>query len=157
LLSQIALSLDSDITKLTSQADALFGDQYTLCVIVDDIDHEPPSNATELSLKRVLSELQNHLLEASEELPGDAQILAFLLTKLEYRSASVPVNRVTYHLVPHQGSWRVHLEGATDGQTFPTKDEALHAGIQLARSHTAGQLIIHLADGRFEEVRIYDV
>ena len=64
--------------------------------------------------------------------------------------------RVTYHVVPAGGDgWHLKRQGEQNFTSFETKEEAIKAGVREARTHEAGQLIIHTRDGRFEEERTY--
>lgn len=64
--------------------------------------------------------------------------------------------RVTYHVVPAGGDgWHLKRQGEQNFTSFETKEEAVKAGVREARTHEAGQLIIHTRDGRFEEERTY--
>ena len=64
--------------------------------------------------------------------------------------------RVTYHVVPAGGDdWHLKRQGEKNFTSFETKEEAVKAGVREARTHEAGQLIIHTRDGRFEEERTY--
>lgn len=108
------------------------------------------------SLDVVLGELQSFVLEPGNEVTGeDAALLAFLLRETEYRSERVPVTRVVYHVTPHGDDWKLKRRGTDEEQLFSTKEEAVKAGAQAARTHAEGQLIIHKANGRFEEERTY--
>ena len=64
--------------------------------------------------------------------------------------------RVSYHVVPAGGEgWHLKRQGEKNFTSFRTKEEAVKAGVQEARTHEAGQLIIHTQDGRFQEERTY--
>ena len=64
--------------------------------------------------------------------------------------------RVTYHVVPAGGDgWHLKRQGEQNFTSFETKEEAIKAGVREARTHEAGQLIVHTRDGRFEEERTY--
>ena len=64
--------------------------------------------------------------------------------------------RVTYHVVPAGGDgWHLKRQGEKNFTSFEIKEEAVKAGVREARTHEAGQLIIHTRDGRFEEERTY--
>ena len=64
--------------------------------------------------------------------------------------------RVSYHVVPAGGEgWHLKRQGEKNFTSFRTKEEAVNAGVQEARTHEAGQLIIHTQDGRFQEERTY--
>ena len=108
------------------------------------------------SVDVVLGELQSFLLEPGSEVTGeDASLLAFLLRETEYRSERVPVARVVYHVTPHGDGWKLKRRGTDEERLFSNKEEAVKAGARTARAHAEGQLIIHKADGRFEEERTY--
>ena len=62
---------------------------------------------------------------------------------------------MSYHVVPHPDGWQLNRQEHDDGETFPRKEDAVRAGSEQARNHAAGQLIIHKADGTFEEGRTY--
>jgi len=64
--------------------------------------------------------------------------------------------RVSYHVVPAGGQgWHLKRQGEKSFTSFATKETAVKAGVQEARTHEAGQLIIHTRDGRFQEERTY--
>ena len=64
--------------------------------------------------------------------------------------------RVTYHVVPAGGDgWHLKRQGEKNFTSFETKEEAVKAGVREARTHEAGQLIVHTRNGRFEEERTY--
>ena len=63
--------------------------------------------------------------------------------------------RVTYHVVPTADEWRLKRQGEARYTSFETKSEAIRAGVKEARSHEAGQLIIHKENGQFQEERTY--
>ena len=63
--------------------------------------------------------------------------------------------RVTYHVVPTDDEWRLKRQGEPRYTSFETKSEAIRAGVKEARSHDAGQLIIHKQNGQFQEERTY--
>ena len=63
--------------------------------------------------------------------------------------------RVSYHVVPADGEWHLKRQGEDRFTSFETKTEAVRAGVKEARSHEAGQLIIHKRNGRFQEERTY--
>lgn len=83
------------------------------------------------------------------------RLLSFLLKKAGYRSDLVPLRRVIYHLTPSGESWKLKRRDDDWEQLFDTKQEGVKEGARLARSHTEGQLIIHKANGQFEEERTY--
>jgi uncharacterized protein YdaT len=63
-----------------------------------------------------------------------------------------------YHLVPNPGAkkgWRVEGEKAKRASSWhDTKEEAIERGTQLAKARK-GQLVIHKADGTFENEYTY--
>jgi len=63
--------------------------------------------------------------------------------------------RVSYHAVPANREWHLKRQGEDQFTSFATKTEAIRAGVKEARSHEAGQLIIHKRNGRFQEERTY--
>ena len=62
---------------------------------------------------------------------------------------------MSYHVVPTGDEWRLKRQGEKCYTSFETKSEAIRAGVKEARTHVAGQLIIHTQDGRFQEERTY--
>jgi uncharacterized protein DUF2188 len=132
-------------------AERTFGKDYAIHGITHDL--KKVSEAP-LSLHRILAELQSGLLE-SQDLPEDALVLAFLLGEAGFRSANVPVLRVVYHLVPDDDGWLLKIQGEDDGEKFDRKEDALKAGAERARSHPSAELVVHLANGQFEECRSY--
>lgn len=63
--------------------------------------------------------------------------------------------RVSYHVVPSKSEWHLKRQGEERFASFENKSDAIQAGVHEARSHEAGQLIIHTKDGRFQEERTY--
>ena len=63
--------------------------------------------------------------------------------------------RVSYHVVPAGNEWHLKRQGEDHFTSFETKTEAVRAGVKEARSHEAGQLIIHKRNGQFQEERTY--
>ena len=63
--------------------------------------------------------------------------------------------RISYHVVPSDGKWHLKRQGDDRFTSFETKTEAIRAGVKEARSHEAGQLIIHKQNGQFQEERTY--
>ena len=79
-----------------------------------------------------------------------------LLFDSPVRSEPKARRRVSYHVVPAGGAgWHLKRQGEKNFTSFETKEEAVKAGVREARTHEAGQLIIHTQDGRFEEERTY--
>lgn len=147
---------NTDREKLEQEASRLFSSSYLVEVVNDLRRQASTAQPDALSLRRVLSELQSYLVdERAAALPADAELLAFYLRHGDYRSRHVPLRRVSYHIVPHPNGWQLNRQGSDDGETFATKDHAIQAGMDKARAHAAGQLIIHNADGTFEEGRTY--
>ena len=148
--SHIAVHLKTEADQVTAAAEGTFGKDYAVHAIGQGMASDDP-----FSLHHILTELQEFLLESDEPLPADAQLLAFLLNGAGYRSSQVPVQRTTYHLVPEARHWSLRLQGESDGEHFERKEDGIKAGAEKARSHPSGQLIIHLANGQFEEGRSY--
>lgn len=145
-----------DQIQLEQEARRVFSEDPLLCVVVNDISQKPPSDTgPHVSLRRVFSDLQGYLLDTSDPVPEEAQLIAFFLRHGKYRSRHIALRRTVYHVVPHEGGWRVQCQGEDDGDTYALKDEAINAGSARAQAHAAGQLIIHAADGTFEEERTY--
>ena len=147
---------DSDQVGLAQDARRFFGKEVPLVAIIDDIkasSRETPVRS--LSLRQVLSELQAHLLDAGDDQVPDVELLIFLLKHGEYRSRHISVRRAVYHVVPHEGQWKVQRQGQSEGETYALKDQAVKAGADRAGAHAAGQLIIHAANGAFQEERTY--
>ncbi|HWG91533.1 MAG TPA: DUF2188 domain-containing protein [Candidatus Thermoplasmatota archaeon] len=60
-----------------------------------------------------------------------------------------------YHVTPHPQGWAVKREHAERASSVHgTKEEAVRAGIDLAKRHE-GSLRIHNQDGRIQEERTY--
>ncbi len=154
---QLALVFDAtDREQLQQEAQKLFGTKSQLVRVANDLKRQAQAaQLPSLSLRRALSELQRHLVDESVALPADAALLAFVLRQGDYRSRHVPLSRVSYHIVPHSDGWQLNRQGQDDGETFSGKEQAVQAGMTLARTHAASQLIIHRADGTFEEGRTY--
>ena len=146
---------DGDRAEIEAEARRLFGEDWILAVVVDDLRTPSSETAPHFSLRRALSELQTYLLDAGSHVPAEAEQIAFLLKHGEYRSRHISVRRVAYHVVPHEGAWKVKRQGQDEGEIYSLKDKAIKAGADRARTHAAGQLIIHNADGTFEEERTY--
>lgn len=62
--------------------------------------------------------------------------------------------RKQYRVLPSSGAWKVTHNGLTLS-THLTKPPAVDAGVSVARANQPSQLIIHRADGTFEEERTY--
>ena len=140
--------------QLEEEVRRTFGSAGQLMTVTDDLSLQGTAKSG-LSLSRVLSELQNHLIDDDFDVPADAALLAFFLKQGEYRSRHAPLRRVSYHIVPHPDGWQLNRQGHDDGEIFSVKEVAIQAGMDQARSHASGQLIIHRADGTFEEGRTY--
>ena len=141
--------------QLEHEAQQLFGSVGHLVTVTNDLQRRSPAQSPDFSLRRVLSELQSHLVDQGTALPADAELLAFCLRQAEYRSRHIPLRRVSYHVVPHANGWQLNRQGQDGGETYAGKEQAIQAGAARARTHAAGQLIIHNADGTFEEGRTY--
>ncbi|MCA9791034.1 MAG: DUF2188 domain-containing protein [Candidatus Eremiobacteraeota bacterium] len=64
--------------------------------------------------------------------------------------------RRVWHVVPHQGQWALKARGVSEPESVhPTKEAAVAAGVERARAFELSQLLIHRADGSFEEERTY--
>jgi Uncharacterized protein conserved in bacteria (DUF2188) len=149
--SHVAVHLETEaFDRLTTAAKSIFGKDYAVHAISHNMASSEP-----FALRGILTELQEFLLESDERLPEDAQLLAFLLNDAGYRSSQVPVQRTNYHLVPEADHWILKLQGEQDGESFQRKEDGIKAGSERARSHPSAQLIIHLANGQFEECRTY--
>lgn len=145
----------TDQVKLEREASRLFGQDWLSLGVADDIKQTTLEDEPALSLRRALSELQAQFLDGNIELPNDAELLQFFLKTGEYRSRHISVRRVTYHVVPHQEGWKVKRQGQDEGELYSTKEKAVKAGADRAKTSAAGQLIIHAANGTFEEERTY--
>jgi hypothetical protein len=154
---QLALVFDAtDREQLQQEAQKLFGTKSQLVRVANDLKRQAQAaQLPGLSLRRALSELQSHLVDEKADLPADVAILAFVLRQGDYRSRHVPLSRVSYHIVPHPDGWQLNRQGQDGGEIFPGKEQAVQAGMTLASTHAASQLIIHRADGTFEEGRTY--
>jgi hypothetical protein len=145
----------TDRTRLEHEANQLFSKDWLLALVADDLKEPAPAETPHLSLRQALSELQSHLLDHVDQVPPQAELLAYFLKHAEYRSRHISVRRAIYHVVPHEGGWKVKRQGQEEGDTYAIKEEAVRAGADRARAHAAGQLIIHAADGTFQEERTY--
>lgn len=64
--------------------------------------------------------------------------------------------RATYHVLPHEHGWQGRLENAERASvTGATKQEVIELTISLARNREPSSVIIHQADGSFQEERTY--
>ena len=146
----------SDRVQLEQEASRVLSQGYAACTVADDIKEiSSTDSGPHLSLRRILSDLQGYLLEITDPIPEDAKLLAFFLRHGEYRSRHISVRRAIYHVVPHENGWKVKRQGEDEGDTYALKEEAIGAGADRARRHIASQLIIHAANGTFEEERTY--
>lgn len=62
--------------------------------------------------------------------------------------------RARYDVVYKTSTWQVTHRGGTLSHHF-TKDAAIDAGAQVAKSNRPSQLIIHRMDGTIEDERTY--
>lgn len=58
------------------------------------------------------------------------------------------------HVVPSNSGWDVKVEGSRGVRHFPTQNEAIRAGRQLARGN-GSENIIHGRDGRIRQRDTY--
>lgn len=59
--------------------------------------------------------------------------------------------RKVYHITPHEGDWKVKLEGAERAnKILEDKVDAVALAKELAKSAGLGQVIIHKADGTIQ-------
>jgi len=64
--------------------------------------------------------------------------------------------RKIYHVVPDPKGWAVKQEGSKRAsKRFPTKDEAIKYGKNLAKKARLGQLKIHKKNGAFQTEYTY--
>ena len=153
----VVLFEGSNHEQLEAQAKSLFNDDdWLFAIVADDIKAPGPSATPHLSLRRALSELQTYLLDSTQQNASkEMELLSFFLKHGEYRSRHISIRRTVYHVVPYDGGWKVKRQGQDEGETYSNKEEAIRAGADRARAHAAGQLIIHAADGTFQEERTY--
>lgn len=90
-----------------------------------------------------------------ETLGIDLSVCGLLFDSPPESQNSGKPKRVSYHVVPTDDEWHLKRQGEKRYASFKTKTEAVRAGVKEARSHEAGQLIIHKKNGRFQEERTY--
>lgn len=72
-------------------------------------------------------------------------------------AAKAAAGRKVYHVAPHDDGWKVEAEGASRASSLhDTKDEALTAGRELAKSQTPSQVVVHRKDGSVQTEYTYD-
>ena len=155
---RVAILIDESRRKeFDAMATQLFGSDYELKTISSDlVDDGHQSDDSALSLRKILTELQQTLLEPGHTATNeDGALISFLLHEANFRSPLVPLNRVIYHVTPSSGQWKLSRRDTDQTEMFATKEEAVEAGVHRARSHEKGQLIIHKANGQFDEERTY--
>lgn len=155
--SRLAILLEKDKQdQFESEARRVLGQDFVLRGVHLDLESPLEENEQMLSLRQILIDLQQALLEpeslASTE---DAELLSFLLREAKFKSPLVPLRRVAYHVVPHNGRWKLTRRGSDEETIFERKEDAVQEGARIARTHAESQLLIHLANGRFEEERTY--
>ncbi len=66
-------------------------------------------------------------------------------------------SRKVYHVTPNQGGgWKVQSVGSKRAsRTTGTKEEAIQAGKELAKSPPLGQIVIHKKDGTIQTEHTY--
>ena len=65
--------------------------------------------------------------------------------------------RITYHVVPDPSGWLVKKGKAKKASSaHSTKEEALHAASDVAKSHPLSQVVVHNASGVIESDRTYE-
>lgn len=64
--------------------------------------------------------------------------------------------RTTYYVLPHENGWQGKMEGADRASVIGlNKQEIIERTIALARNREPSSVIIHHADGSFQEERTY--
>lgn len=64
--------------------------------------------------------------------------------------------RKIYRVSPHQDGWSLKADdNERSSGVFDTQDEAVARGMELARSHELGQLVIQGRDGKIQDERTY--
>lgn len=157
--SHLAILLDhSKQTQFKLEASKLLGPDFILKIVHLDLDSQPEEDQPQaLSLRQILIDLQQALLEPGNPAStADAELISFLLQQAKFRSPYVPLDRVVYHVAPHDGQWKLTRQESDKETLFERKEDAIQEGARIAKTHPESQLIIHLANGRFEEVRTYD-
>ncbi|MFA7484147.1 MAG: DUF2188 domain-containing protein [Vulcanimicrobiota bacterium] len=155
--SHLAVLLEKDKQgQLESEARRLLGQDFVLRGVHLDLESPLEENEQMLSLRQILIELQQTLLEPENRpFTQDAELLSFLLREAKFKSPLVPLRRVVYHVAPHDGRWKLTRRGSDEATIFERKEDAVQEGARIARTHPESQLLIHLANGRFEEERTY--
>ena len=153
---ELLLVLDVDLRdQAEAEAQKILGSDFVTKLLKTDL--VTAAKSEEFSLRRALTELQAAILEPDCHLHESSagHLVSFLLKNAGYRSNLFPLRRVVYHLTPSGESWKLKRRDDDWEQLFATKEEGVKEGASRARSHPEGQLIIHKANGQFEEERTY--
>jgi len=74
----------------------------------------------------------------------------------ENKIEDLMLTRITYHVVPDSSGWLVKKGRAKKASSaHATKEEALHAASDLAKSHPLSQVVVHKASGIIASDRTY--
>ena len=153
---ELLLVLDLDLRdQAEAEAQKILGPDFVTKLFESGL--APNATVDTVSLHQVIAELQAAILEPDCQLPESSAgyLMSFLLKNAGYRSNLFPLRRVVYHLTPSGESWKLKRRDDDWEQLFATKEEGVKEGASRARSHPEGQLIIHKANGQFEEERAY--
>lgn len=72
-------------------------------------------------------------------------------------AAKKAAGRKVYHVAPHDDGWKVEAEGASRATSVhSTKEEALNAGRELAKSQVPSQIVVFKKDGSVQTEYTYD-
>ncbi len=82
---QLGLVFDgTDREQLEQEAQKLFGSASQLVTVANDLRRRPPGTQLDgLSLRRVVSELQSHLVDEGATLPADAKLFSSATASIE--------------------------------------------------------------------------
>lgn len=119
---RLAILIDENRREeLDEVATQLFGSDYELKTVSSDlIDDSHQSDDSSLSLREILTELQQALLEPGHTATGeDAALLSFILHEAEFRSPLIPLDRVVYHVTPNSGQWKLSRRGWCSPRPWP--------------------------------------
>lgn len=64
-------------------------------------------------------------------------------------------SRAIFEVAPTQNGWKVLRRGEADGDTFPTKADAIKRAATLAEAAKPSQVLIRKRNGQIEEERTY--
>ena len=157
----VAIVQEQETPDFQAIAGAFGPAPYTRLAVVATLEGqplEPQPDHLVVSLYDILAELQEWSLDHPHHRFARSlgQLWALLLHQAGYRSPRFPVARRVWHVVPHQGQWALKARGVTEPESVhPTKEAAVAAGVERARAFELSQLLIHRADGSFEEERTY--